>query len=476
VPDGLSASDWSSIRAAYDAGRHAAHAVEVGYQARNPGQQWRTCFDGRGFLTTPDRPTTDRASVQGADGWSWGLELVSYGREGAEREVAKRIVDSVAPVSNRCISPGAMPTSSSACSSSACLAPSCVGSDGNRVSYEWDDALTEWYVNDPRGLEHGYTVHKRPNPRHSRESVSPTPRHSRESGNPADSGCLLQFTLAVRGDLRTRINNDGRGVTFVDDNGAAVVNYTGLTAYDADGAVVPAWFEAGRVRQILSIVVDDRAARYPLTIDPIAQQAYLKASNTGAADQFGFSVSVSDDTVVVGALGEDSSATGVNGNQADNSANGAGAAYVFVRSGATWSQQAYLKASNTSTADEFGWSVAVSGDTLVVGALFEASNATGVNGNQADNSAPNSGAAYVFVRSGVTWSQQAYLKASNTGVGDQFGYSVSVSGDTVVVGAAGDDSNATGVNGNQADNSANNAGAAYVFVRSGTTWSQQAVE
>ena len=105
--------------------------------------------------------------------------------------------------------------------------------------------------------------------------------------------------------------------------------------------------------------------------------------------------------------------------------------------GPTAAQQAYIKASNTGMGDNFGYSVAVSGDTMVVGAPYEASNATGVNGNQNDNSAPGSGAAYVFVRNGTTWSQQAYLKASNTGASDQFGWSVAVSGDTVVVGANG---------------------------------------
>jgi hypothetical protein len=153
----------------------------------------------------------------------------------------------------------------------------------------------------------------------------------------------------------------------------------------------------------------------------------------------------------------------VNGNQTDNSASASGAAYVFVRDGTTWTQQAYLKASNTEAADNFGASVAVSGDTVVVGARFEDGNATGVNGNQGDNSAPDSGAAYIFVRDGTTWSQQAYLKASNTGAGDRFGDSVVVSGDTVVVAAEEEDSNATGVNGNQADNSAVGSGAAYVF-------------
>ncbi len=208
--------------------------------------------------------------------------------------------------------------------------------------------------------------------------------------------------------------------------------------------------------------------------EPIAQQAYLKASNTGAGDFFGTSVAMSGDTVVVGAPSESSNAAGVNGNEADNSLSTSGAVYVYVRSGATWIQQAYLKASNPGNGDRFGTSVSVSGDTIVVGALAEDSNATGVDGNQADNSAADSGAAYVFVRNGVTWSQQAYLKASNAEANDHFGYSVFASGDTVVVGAIFEGSNATGVNGDETNNSEIVSGAAYVFVRNGTTWSQQA--
>jgi hypothetical protein len=153
-------------------------------------------------------------------------------------------------------------------------------------------------------------------------------------------------------------------------------------------------------QQPASLPADGGAGLDPLAIDPLAQQAYLKASNTGSGDGFGYSVGVSGDTVVVGAVSEASSAVGVNGNQADNSARFAGAAYVFVRSGGVWSQQAYLKASNTGWGDGFGESVAVSGDTIVVGAPYEASSAVGVNGNQADNSVPFAGAAYIFVRSG----------------------------------------------------------------------------
>lgn len=206
----------------------------------------------------------------------------------------------------------------------------------------------------------------------------------------------------------------------------------------------------------------------------VTQQAYVKASNTGTDDSFGYSVAISGDTLVVGATGEASNATGVNGNQADNSALEAGGVYVFTRSGGGWTQQAYLKASNTGAQDQFGWAVAISGDTLVVGSPFEASNATGVNGNQLNNGAPAAGAAYVFVRNGTAWTQQAYLKASTNETADQFGYAVGISGDTVVVGAFGESSNATGVNGNQANNGAADSGAAYIFVRNGTVWSQQA--
>ncbi|TSA41334.1 MAG: hypothetical protein D4R57_00720 [Verrucomicrobiales bacterium] len=317
--------------------------------------------------------------------------------------------------------------------------------------------MSEWFVNDTRGLEHGFTLKERP-----AQVATLNPQLS-----------TLNFTLAVRGSLVARVMADGQGVVFCDDSGATVVNYSGLKVWDADGKILPSRFAPLDSRQPsrVTLLVEERDARYPLTIDPIAQQAFLKASNTGAGDLFGISVSVSGDTVVVGAAYEDSSTTGVN-SASDESATESGAAYVFVRNGTTWSQQAYLKASNTGTGDRFGNSVSVSGVTMVVGAYQENSNTTGVN-SAPNESATQSGAAYVFVRNGTTWSQQAYLKASNTGVNDQFGTSVSVSGDTVVVGAWWEDSNTTSVNG-PSNESAPNSGAAYVFVRSGTTWSQQA--
>lgn len=312
-------------------------------------------------------------------------------------------------------------------------------------------AVVEWFENRPGGLEHGFTLAERP------------------TGN--SDGQPLRVRLAVDGDLQPVVEAGGQKLSLRNSSGATVLTYDKLKVWDANGRQVAAVMEAQPGQVLLTVL--DAEAKYPLTIDPTFQQeAYLKASNTGTNDFFGFSVAVSGDTVVIGAYGESSNATGVNGNQSDNSVPNSGAAYVFVRNGVTWAQQAYLKASNPGTNDSFGYSVAISGDVIVVGANGEASSATGVNGNQADDSLP-SGAAYIFGRNGTNWTQEAYLKASNSGLNDSFGQAVAVSGNTVVVGAYREDSNAGSVNGNQADNSAADSGAAYVFTRSGTNWTQE---
>lgn len=327
-----------------------------------------------------------------------------------------------------------------------------VAARDERVVYEWTRQVEEWYINGERGLEHGFTIRSRP------------------AGAPGP----LRLDFHTRGGLPPKAMPGGRGVTFGD-----VLRYDGLTAWDAAGRLLPAHIEAAGAT--MRIEVDDRGAQYPVTIDPIAQQAYIKASNTGIDDRFGRSVAVSGDTVVVGAYLEASNATGVNGDQTDNTALQSGAAYIFVRTNGVWSQQAYLKASNTgggnrfgAVGDYFGYSVAISGDTVVVGAYFEDSSATGVNGDQANNNAQDSGAAYVFTRAAGVWSQQAYLKASNTRGGSLFGLAVAISGDTVVAGSVLESSNATGVNGDQSNTSVPGAGAAYVFTRSAGVWTQQA--
>jgi hypothetical protein len=182
-------------------------------------------------------------------------------------------------------------------------------------------------------------------------------------------------------------------------------------------------------------------------------------------DGFGASVALDGNTLAVGATGEASGNAGVNGNQLDNSAPDSGAAYVFVRDQATWTQQAYVKASNTDVFDLFGFSVAVFGDTLAVGARAERSFATGINGDQSDNAADLAGAVYLFDRSGAIWTQRAYIKASNTSFIDSFGFSVALSRDTLAVSAVNEASGASGINpvNGQADNSTGASGAIYLF-------------
>ena len=220
--------------------------------------------------------------------------------------------------------------------------------------------------------------------------------------------------------------------------------------------------------------------RFNTTSNTWFQQAYIKASNTGATDLFGQSLSLNGDgnTLAVGATGEDGSSAGVNGVQNDNSTN-TGAVYLFRFNSSTWSQQAYIKASNTGSGDQFGWSVSLSGDgnTLAVGANREASSSTGVNGAQGDNSPEGPGAVYLFRfnLTSNTWSQQAYIKASNTDRFDNFGQSVSLSadGNTLAVGADTEDGSATGVSGAD-DNGTQDAGATYVFEFANGAWAQQA--
>ncbi len=255
-------------------------------------------------------------------------------------------------------------------------------------------------------------------------------------------------------------------------------SFGGSVAIDGDTIVVGAWQEDGGANgdEADDSVANSGAAYvFVRTGSTWTQQAYLKASTPDLGDGFGFSVGVAGDTVVVGAPFEDSSATGIDGDQTSRGRPESGAIYVFERSGTAWTQAAYGKASNTDSGDNFGVAVAVGSDDLVIaGAIFEDSPATGVNGDGSLDSAQSAGAAYVFARSGSTWAQEAYLKASNAEAGDGFGSSVAAAGETVIVGAATEDSSATGVNGDQTSNGTGAAGAAYVFVRSAGVWSQQA--
>ena len=177
------------------------------------------------------------------------------------------------------------------------------------------------------------------------------------------------------------------------------------------------------------------------------EQQKLLASDIASNESFGRSVALSSDgnTAIIGADFEDTSPNTNNG-----------AAYVFTRSGSTWTQQAKLLASDAASSDLFGISVALSsdGNTALIGAFRE-------------DTSPNTdnGAAYVFTRSGSTWTQQAKLLASDAASNEQLGYSVALSsdGNTALIGAFREDTSP------YTDN-----GAAYVFTRSGSTWTQQA--
>lgn len=199
----------------------------------------------------------------------------------------------------------------------------------------------------------------------------------------------------------------------------------------------------GETTLVASLTDGVRSRTYTFTIVREGmQRAFVKASNTGADDGFGFSLAASGDTFVVGAIREDSSATGVDGDGEDNAARNSGAVFVFIRDGASYAQQAYLKASTAAAGAHFGSSVAIDGDTVAVGA-------------------PDSGAGavYVFTRNGSVWQQQAQLESSGPRDGGLFGHSVALVGDVLVVGAPGEHHGAT------------SAGAAYVFTRAGENWS-----
>lgn len=265
------------------------------------------------------------------------------------------------------------------------------------------------------------------------------------------------------------------GATATEVDAAITVNgaaWSNVTIYDLTEGV--------NIFRVSVTTTGGAAHVYTITVTRpsqanVAEQAYAKAFNTGARDQFGTSMALDGDTLVVGAPLEDSAETGTSGQGASNGAIDSGAAYVFTRTAGVWTQEAYLKASNTGAGDQFGWSVAISGDTLAVGAPLEDSAARTINGgvsDESDNGASNAGAAYVFVRSGQAWTQEAYVKPLNADPGDDFGVSVALSGDTLAVGATGEAGD--GVALDPFNNLAPVSGAAYVFVRNAGVWTQQA--
>lgn len=203
---------------------------------------------------------------------------------------------------------------------------------------------------------------------------------------------------------------------------------------------------------------------YKRTGSTWAQEAYIKANNPDIDDNFGRYISLSQDTLVVGAPYEDSNQTTITATgSSDDSRSSSGAVYVFRRTGSSWAQEAYLKASNAAVDDYFGYSVSLKGNTLVVGAAGTDSGGFS-----------SSGTVYVYQRTGTTWSQAAILNSANPTANDSFGYSVSMGENLLAIGVPFEDSNATTINGSEISNASSESGAVYIFEWDGSGWFQEA--
>ena len=296
---------------------------------------------------------------------------------------------------------------------------------GNRVTfrYGWMD---EWFVNGPLGLEQGFTLTAPP---------------------PGRAGGPLTLAMTLSGTARAALTPGGRGVTF--SGAGSSLAYRGLAATDARGRRLTAWLGL-RGRQLL-LHVQAAGARYPVTVDPVIQQAQLTASDGAAGDGLGFAVAISaSGNTIVAAAG----AATVNGNP------GQGAVYVFTRPPGGWqdaTQAAKLTASDGSAFDnlgstsgegENGVAISANGNTVVAGASGPFANAPG--------------AVYVFAKPKTGWhdeTQAAKLTASDAGPHDNLGTSVGISGNVIASGAP-----VATIDGNSAQ------GAVYIFTKPGGGW------
>jgi hypothetical protein len=382
----------------------AKGALPPAYHAPNPAQQYNAYFTPNGLNLTPRKAeATDAESAAALDETAQAEEMQEW--RATMRLIGYGYGESLLPTGVASLK-----------------------ARGNRIDYQraWPP-ITEWYVNKPSGLEQGFTIETPPGTR--------------------SEGARLRLALELTGDLSAELTEGNQAIALKKANGKLALSYSDLHAYDAQGRELPSRMRAGEGLVILE--VDDEQAVYPVTIDPtFQQQAQLTSACDGAAgDLFGHSVAFYWDTAVVGVPFDDVTTNGIT--KFDQ-----GSAYVFFRSGTTWTRQAQLTANSNlaATGDQFGHSVAIYWDTIVVGAPEPISD---------------SGSAYVFVRSGsgsgATWGQPFELIASQRGTGDRFGHSVAINRDrTIVVGAP-----------RQDINSVADQGAAFVFVPNGTMWMQQ---
>jgi hypothetical protein len=297
------------------------------------------------------------------------------------------------------------------------VGPGEVSGDRQTINLTRDGGVREWYINGPDGLEQGFTLAE--------------PLGARQPGVP------LRLAMQVNEGWRAVPSDDGNAVVL--RGAGTAVEYGKLVVSDSQGSGIPARLTVDDARVVIE--VEDSEAVYPLTIDPVfSMQQKLVAADGTADDRFGSAVALDGDTLVVGAVGDD---IGTNANQ--------GSAYVFTRSGATWTQQQKITANDGAASDGFGVRAALSGDTLVVSAYIDD---IGANLDQ--------GSVYVFTRSGGVWTQQQKLTANDGAANDLFGVSLAMSSDTLVVGVFGSD---IGEN--------NAQGSAYVYTRNGSVWTQQ---
>ncbi|NNG02371.1 MAG: hypothetical protein HKM93_23545 [Desulfobacteraceae bacterium] len=275
----------------------------------------------------------------------------------------------------------------------------------NRIDLARGDSFIEWHVNGPDGLRQNFTLNR-------------PPVTASESAGP------LTLYLALQGDLSAAAGTSPGTIVLTDKRGRNVMTYGGLHVFDTRGTTLPATMKTAPSGGLI-IEVNDRNARYPLTIDPLMARFEIKRTATDGAedDYFGNSVSISGDILVVGAYADDD-----NGNYS-------GSAYIFSRDQGgpnNWGQVKKITAADGAAGDWFGYSVSISGDTLVVGAYWD------------DDKGSASGSAYIFSRDqggADNWGQVKKITAADGAAGDWFGYSVSISGDALVVGAYGDDDN-----------------------------------
>jgi|GEM_PF-2359224 len=285
------------------------------------------------------------------------------------------------------------------------------------------------------------------------------------------SGVHVGSSVAISGDYAiVGAPQDGSGSAYIFQRvGANWIQMQKIVASDADSddnfgtsvaisgdyVVVGAVYDNGDATNTNPLSDAGSAYVFKRTGATWAQEQKIVASDRQAFDYFGLSVAISGDYVVVGSLLQNLDASGA------SPISDAGAAYIYKRTGTSWAQEQKIVASVRLNDDNFGYSVAISGDYVVVGATGEDENAAEAS------TVGEAGAAYVFFRTGTTWTQQQKIVASDRASNDNFAYSVSISGDYVIIGVPNEDEDATG------GNTATNAGSAYIFTRTGATWAQQ---